>query len=138
MSLPRVADMAVDTLPTMRDARGDLTVVDLAAHLPFAVVRLFFVTNVPAGIVRGQHGHYRCSQYFLCQAGRLQAAVSDGTEEQVFVLKAGQGLLVRPGIFASETYLEAGTILQVLCDRPYEKDDYIHDMNELRAWRSKV
>lgn len=138
MSLPRVADLAVDTLPTMRDSRGALTVVDLAARLPFAVVRLFFVTDVPAGMVRGQHGHYRCSQYFLCQAGRLQTTVSDGDEERVFMLEPGQGLLVRPGIFASETYLEPGTILQVLCDRPYEKDDYIHDMDELRAWRSRT
>jgi dTDP-4-dehydrorhamnose 3,5-epimerase-like enzyme len=138
VSLSSVAAMKVDTFPTIRDQRGALTVAELDGLVPFTVVRLFFVTGVPAGTARGQHGHYRCSQYFLCQGGRLQTMVSDGTQERTFILELGQGLLVPPGIFASETYLEPHTILQVLCDRPYEKDDYIHSMDELRAWRAKA
>lgn len=138
MSLPSVAAMKMDTFPAIRDQRGALTVVELGSLLPFTVVRLFFMTGVPAGTARGQHGHYRCSQYFLCQGGRLQTIVSDGAQERTFMLEPGQGMLVPPGIFASETYLEPNTILQVLCDRPYEKDDYIHSMDELRAWRAKA
>jgi dTDP-4-dehydrorhamnose 3,5-epimerase-like enzyme len=138
VNLFSVTAMEVDTFPTMRDQRGTLTVVELGGIVPFTVVRLFFVIGVPTGTTRGQHGHYRCNQYFLCQGGRVQTVVSDGTEERTFILEPGQGLLVPPGIFASETYLEPHTILQVLCDRPYEKDDYIHTVDELRAWRGKA
>lgn len=138
MNLPSVAEMKVDTFPTMRDHRGALTVVELGNLLPFTVVRLFFITGVPAGTTRGKHGHYRCSQYFLCQAGRLQTVVSDGAQERTFTLEPGQGFLVPPAIFASEIYLEPHTILQVLCDRPFEKDDYIDSVDELRAWRAKA
>lgn len=138
MSLSSVTAMNVDAFPIMRDQRGALTVAELGGLVPFTVVRLFFVTGVPVGTARGQHGHYRCSQYFLCQGGRLQTVVSDGTQERIFVLEPGQGLLVPPGIFASESYLEPHTILLVLCDRPYEKDDYIHTIDELRTWRAKT
>lgn len=138
MNLLDVTTMKVDIFPTMRDQRGALTVVELGGVVPFTVARLFYVTRVPAGTARGQHGHFRCSQYFLCQAGRVRTVASDGAEERAFILEPGQGLLVPPGIFASETYLEPDTILQVLCDRPYEKDDYIHSMEELRAWRAKA
>jgi dTDP-4-dehydrorhamnose 3,5-epimerase-like enzyme len=130
--------MKVDTFPMMRDWRGLLTVAELDSFVPFKIVRLFFMTDVPAGTVRGQHGHYRCSQYFLCQGGRLQTILSDGLQERTVILDLGQGILIPPGIFASQTYLEPNTILQVLCDRPYEKDDYIHSLDELRAWRART
>jgi dTDP-4-dehydrorhamnose 3,5-epimerase-like enzyme len=136
MMPPSVAAMKVDTFPTIRDVRGALTVAELDSFVPFKVVRLFFMTGVPAGTVRGQHGHYHCSQYFLCQGGRLQTILSDGVQERIVILELGQGILIPPGIFASQTYLEQNTILQVLCDRPYEKEDYIHSLNELRAWRA--
>lgn len=122
---------ALDMLPTMRDARGALTVADFSQAVPFPVVRLFYVHDVPAGIVRGQHGHYRCSQYMICVSGRLRITLADRSRERAFELEPGHGLLIRPGLFASETYLDAGTVLLVLCDRPYEKDDYIHSRDRL-------
>lgn len=136
MTKSRVDDIVVDTLPTMRDPRGALTVAELGTLLPFQVVRIFYIRDVPPGTVRGQHAHYRCNQYLLCQSGRVQLDMFDGTANRALVLGPGQGTLVPPGIFSSETYLEAGTILQVWCDRPYEKEDYIHTLDVFRAWRA--
>lgn len=131
------ADLRVDDLPVLRDARGALAVAELDRLVPFAVVRLFYVTDAPAATTRGQHGHYRCSQYLLCQSGRIQIVLNDGEQERSLLLAAGQGLLIPPAIFASETYLDSGTVLLVLCDRPYEKEDYIHSLESLRAFRAQ-
>ena len=135
MSLPSVKDACVETLPGRRDARGTLTVAEFDKIVPFNVTRLFYVSDVPAGLTRGGHAHYRCSQYLICQAGRLGITLTDGEGERLLELSAGQALLIAPGIFATQTYLDAGSILLVLCSRCYEAEDYIHSMDEFVKYR---
>jgi WxcM-like, C-terminal len=120
----------VDTLPTMRNARGALTVLELDRFIPFPVVRLFYVWDVPTNTERGQHAHRRCSQYLICASGRLEIKLNDGVNHRHLELSAGNALLIMPGIFAAEIYRDSGTVLLVLCDRPYEKDDYIYSVDE--------
>ncbi len=44
----------------------------------------------------------------------------------------GEFINLGPGIFATETFLvDEGSILLVLCDRPFEADDYVDDENTL-------
>jgi UDP-2-acetamido-3-amino-2,3-dideoxy-glucuronate N-acetyltransferase len=138
VSGPTVDSVKLDTLPTVRDARGALTVADFNKFVPFPVVRMFYVREVPPGTMRGQHAHYRCTQYMVCLSGRLQITVADGNSQRSFELAAGNGILIEPGIFATETYLDADSLMMALCDRPYEKEDYIHDMDELRRFRAGV
>ena len=132
---PLLQDVRVDELAVRRDARGVLTVLDVNETVPFAVARLFYVSGVPAGLSRGGHAHYRCRQYMICQEGRLEVKMTDGIEERSVELSGGQGLLVEAGIFAAQTYLDDNSVLLVLCDRPYEADDYIHGMETFLKYR---
>jgi UDP-2-acetamido-3-amino-2,3-dideoxy-glucuronate N-acetyltransferase len=131
----RVDSLELVRLPTMRDARGTLTVAEFNTFVPFAVMRLFYVRDVPPEMARGQHAHYRCNQYMMCIGGRLRITTTDGARERSFELSPGHALHVPPGIFATETYLDSDTVLLVLCDRPYEKDDYIHTMEAFLDYR---
>ena len=47
------------------------------------------------------------------------------------------GLVIRPGIWAQETYLKENTILMVLCDLPYDADDYIFDIEQLKQLKQQ-
>jgi len=136
MTGPTIDSIKLDTLPTMRDARGALTVAEFSKFVPFAVARMFYVRDVPAGTRRGQHAHYRCSQYMICAGGRLRVTVADGKTERGFDLSPGQGIFIEPGIFATETYLDPDTVMLALCDRTYEKEDYIHTMEEFLEYRA--
>jgi hypothetical protein len=118
-----------------RDARGALTVVEFAKSVPFPVARLFYINAVKAGLSRGGHAHYRCSQYLICQNGRLEVRMADGIRECSVELLSGQAVLVEPGIFAAQTYLDDNSTLLVLCDRPFEVEDYIHGMDEFLKFR---
>jgi dTDP-4-dehydrorhamnose 3,5-epimerase-like enzyme len=135
MNLATVEAARIDKLPVMRDARGSLTAIDFAKQVPFPVARLFYVSGVPAGMSRGGHAHRRCNQYMICQAGRLLVAIADGADERSIELSAGQAVLIEPGIFATQTYLDGDSACLVLCDRPYEADDYIHGMDAFMNYR---
>jgi dTDP-4-dehydrorhamnose 3,5-epimerase-like enzyme len=135
MSPPTVEDARIEILPVMRDSRGVLTVVEVSRIVPFAVARLFYVSGVPVGSSRGGHAHYRCRQYLICQEGRLGIVLADGASERSFELSAGHAILIEPGIFATQTYLDNNSALLVLCDRPYEADDYIHGMDQFLKYR---
>jgi UDP-2-acetamido-3-amino-2,3-dideoxy-glucuronate N-acetyltransferase len=109
------------------DARGGLGVIDLASHAPFVPVRLFWISGCAAGTARGGHAHKACSQFMVCLRGRINVDAMDGTVKQQFLLERGDFINLVPGIFATETFLDEGAILAVLCDRPYEPEDYIYE-----------
>jgi hypothetical protein len=114
---------------------GALTVLE-GDNLPFAIARLFFVSAV-AGAKRGMHAHRMCSQFMICASGGIEVLCDDGAETRSFLLdRPNLGLLVPPSIWATETYLSAGSVLAVACDRPYKDDDYIRDYEAFQRYRA--
>jgi hypothetical protein len=109
------------------DARGGLGVIDIIAHAPFTPVRLFWISDVAAGQSRGGHAHKACSQFMVCLSGCIQIDAFDGMARRSFLLSRGEFINVVPGIYATETFLVEQSVLLVLCDRPYEANDYVHD-----------
>jgi hypothetical protein len=115
------------------DARGGLGVVDIVNHAPFTPVRLFWISDVAVDQSRGGHAHKQCSQFMVCLSGSIRVDAFDGTTRRTFLLTRGDFINVVPGIYATETFLVEGAVLLVLCDRPYEADDYISDESLLTA-----
>jgi UDP-2-acetamido-3-amino-2,3-dideoxy-glucuronate N-acetyltransferase len=133
-----VHDIAVDSLTVIRESRGELAIAEFRDLVPFPVARLFYVRDVPPGQARGGHAHFRCRQYMICQAGRIAVTLFDGQQQRSLELSPGQAILVEPGIFGTETYLDPDSALLVLCDRSYEKNDYIHDRDGVIKFRKGI
>ncbi|MDG2252938.1 MAG: FdtA/QdtA family cupin domain-containing protein [Methylophilaceae bacterium] len=112
-------------LPYYSDQRGDLSVMQGGGNIPFNISRLFTV-RAPKDAVRGMHAHRKCTQFMVCASGMIKVLCDDGKEKESYLLNnASIGLIVPPGIWAEETYMKDNTVLNVLCDRPYEEEDYI-------------
>ena len=126
---------SVIELPRHFAVNGDVVVMETVTHIPFIIARVFVVL-APSGAIRGQHAHKQCAQFLTCPAGRVDVMCDDGLEKATYVLdQPGLGLLVPPSIWAQQTYQAAGSVLTVLCDRPYEAEDYIRDYEEFIAYR---
>ncbi len=136
--LPTAASLAPVALRCFRDERGALVPVDLAATVPFPVARVFWVFDVPAGMLRGGHAHKRCHQFLVCVVGAVSVEIYDGSAERTVALSAGEALHVPPGIFAAERYDAPGSVLMVFCDRPYEATDYLSDRAAFVAHRRQL
>lgn len=133
MAMPDVNDIKINNLPRKRDARGNLVVAEFSEFVPFAVARLFYVHGVPVNTSRGHHAHRQGRQCYICQSGRVRVDVHDGIKARRIELYPDQAVLIESGIFASETYLDQNSVLLVLCDRPYDRGDYIESMEEFFA-----
>ena len=122
-------------LPHYFADNGDLVVMEGLTHVPFAIARVFVVL-APAGAIRGQHAHKACTQFLTCPIGSVEARCDDGREIATYILDQPHvGLLVPPGIWTQQTYLAPGSVLAVLCDRPYESQDYIRDYGDFKVYR---
>lgn len=122
------------SFPSRGAQDGELTVFEGAA-VPFAIARVFVVRS-GGGTTRGRHAHKRCNQLMVCVNGRCEVTCSDGSSNQTFLLDGtDHGLLVPCGVWAEESYLDSGTVLMVLCDRPYEENDYIGNYEEFLAFK---
>ena len=118
-------------LPYYKESNGDLVVVDGQSDvIPFSIMRIFNVRS-ERGSIRGRHAHRHCSQLLICTNGAIEVQCDDSIGTRKYVLdKANCGLLIPPRVWAEQRYIKEDTVLTVLCDRPYNEDDYIRDYNE--------
>jgi len=130
-----LGDSCLITLPRHARADGQVVVAEAAAQVPFAIARLFTIT-APAGAERGRHAHRLCSQFMICVSGAVDVVCDDGRDCCTFVLDQNNlALVVHPTIWNTIIYRQYSVVV-VLCDRPYEADDYIHDYAEFIAMRN--
>ena len=132
----QVDQLTVINLPQFREPRGVLVPVEFSAFVPFEVRRMFWIADVPAGGVRGGHAHKTCHQFAICIAGRVTIEAFDGRARRTVELTAGQALHIKPGIHTTERFMSTGSVLSVLCDRPYEATDYIYKLESDAVTRS--
>ena len=115
---------------------GQLTVLESQADIPFLISRTFVVMS-NYGLIRGKHAHKLCNQFLFCPYGKIEVFCDDGIKNNIFTLeKPNIGLLIPNGIWAEQTYLKDNSVLVVLCDRPYENNDYIRHYSDFKKYRS--
>ena len=117
------------TFPVYSEPNGALAVFEVVgeAKVPFSIARVFTVL-ANNGAVRGKHAHYRCTQLLVCLSGAILVTCFDGTiTEEVILESSGEGILLPPGIWATQEFQKDNSVMMVLCDRGYEPEDYIRD-----------
>jgi len=114
------------------DSNGVLCVYESGQSIPFDIRRVFTV-SAKAGDTRGDHAHKQCTQLLICVSGKIRVSCDDGVFVSQYILDhMGKGILVPPGIWAQEEYMDDNAVLMVLCNRGYEATDYIRDYKEFK------
>ena len=125
--------------PAFKEDNGELSVFEYGNQfVPFSIKRIFNVRS-EKGSIRGKHAHRLCSQLLICSNGSIEVLCDDSVNQCVFILdKPNYGLLVPPGIWAEEKYIEHNSTMTVICDRIYEAEDYISDYQLFKDFASKL
>ena len=135
--LNTIDSLQVIDLPSDIAENGSLVIAEGETHVPFSIKRVF-VVQANAGSTRGEHAHIDCSQFLICSIGVVEVHCDDGERITVVTLdRPNMGLLVPPGIWATQNYIMPNSVLTVLCNRHYSSSDYIRRYDDFLAYKSK-
>mgnify|MGYP006090819961 CR=1 FL=1 len=125
--------------PIFKEDNGELSVYESSTEfVPFFIKRIFNVRS-EKGSIRGKHAHRLCTQLLICSNGSIEVLCDDSTSQRIFLLDSpNYGLLVPPGIWAEEKYIEHNSTMTVICDRLYEAEDYISDYEIFKDFNSQI
>jgi hypothetical protein len=135
---PNVNELRLLELPRYsgNNKRGEIVVVEGEVQVPFSIKRIF-ILRAPTNMVRGGHAHRGCSQFMICTQGVIEINCDDGRDQRSFLLdRDNVGLLLPPNIWSTQRFCCENSVLLVVCDQPYEEQDYIRDYTEFLAWQS--
>jgi dTDP-4-dehydrorhamnose 3,5-epimerase-like enzyme len=117
-----MSDFNVVDLPSFKDDRGNLVVLEKA--MPFPVRRVFWISGAD-GQTRGGHRHHVTRQALVALAGSVSVLMHDGRHRKTIVLdRPNRFLLVEPDDWHTMAF-GAGAILLVLASATYDVNDYI-------------
>ena len=120
------------------DRKGNLTVVENGATLPFDVKRVYYLYDVPGGESRGAHAHRELEQLIIAASGSFTVTLEDGVSKRSFFLnRPYQGLYVKPGLWRDLGDFSSGAVCMVLASEIYQKEDYIRDYEEFLEFRKE-
>lgn len=105
---------------------GILIPVSLKNQIPFKTKRIFLIYG-KKNFVRGDHAHYKCSQFLIPIYGKIEVFYENKLEKKTVILnhKSPKGILLKPKTWCKIKFLNKNDILMVFCDREYEFSDYI-------------
>jgi UDP-2-acetamido-3-amino-2,3-dideoxy-glucuronate N-acetyltransferase len=136
MNSTTIASLTTVRLQQHEGKDGALTVIpdDGPNGLGIVIRRVFTITGVPAGGMRGNHAHRDCTQVVVCLKGRVSVEVDDARDTITILMEnAGEGLSIPPGLWNRLTFDGPDTVLAVFCDQPYMESDYVRDRQAYEA-----
>jgi hypothetical protein len=126
-------------LPKITDTRGNLTFIEGATHVPFAIRRVYYLYDVPGGAERGGHAHKEMHQLIIAMSGSFDVILDDGSEKKRFHLnRSYYGLYVCPMIWRELDNFSSGSVCLVLASNLYDEEDYYRNYDTyLEALKAK-
>jgi len=137
MKTTKTNDCKLITIDQIGDRRGHISVVENNKEVPFEIMRVFYLYDIPGGESRGAHAHKECHQLLVAVSGGYQVEVNDGANVRVYTLnRPNLALHIPPGIWASEINFTSGSICLVLASHEYDEEDYIRDYEDFINYKS--
>ena len=126
-----VQDCKIIELPRMYDRRGSLSPIYNKVHIPFDIVRTYYLYDVPGGESRGGHAHKELQQLIVSVMGAFDVVLDDGREKKTVRLeRAYYGLYVPRLIWRELMNFSSGANCLVLASLNYDANEYIRSYDE--------
>lgn len=112
------------------DTRGMLSYMELT-DLPFIPRRMYYISKVPKGEVRGKHGHYEDQQYLFCIQGQIIVELVSKDKTEKVTLNPGDVAFLDRMVWSQQEYVTGEEIMLVLCSRSFDKEDYFYERGDV-------
>lgn len=133
-----IHDCKLIELPRMYDRRGSLTYIYNSEHIPFDIVRTYYLYDVPGGESRGGHAHRELQQLIVAVMGAFDVILDDGAEKKTVRLeRAYYGLYIPRQIWRELINFSSGANCLVLASMPYDEAEYIRHYDSFAEIKRK-
>ena len=127
------------SLPRVSEQRGSLCVAEVSSQVPFAIARVFWVFDVPAGEHRAFHAHREQQEFIIAVRGSFAVRVEDaGVREECLLDAPDRGLLVPELVWVELSDFSPDAICLAFASGPYDEADNIRDYREYRRLTADV
>jgi dTDP-4-dehydrorhamnose 3,5-epimerase-like enzyme len=115
------------------NARGIINVVEKNKHINFNIKRIYYLHNLKLKETRGLHAHKKLEQLFVCIQGSFKFIFFDGYKKREIFLRESKKAIYVPNLIWREFFsLQKKSILLVVCNDVYKKNDYIFNKELLK------
>jgi oxalate decarboxylase/phosphoglucose isomerase-like protein (cupin superfamily) len=115
-------------LPKILDNRGNLTFIMENTHVPFRIMRVYWIYDVPGGERRGSHAFRKTEEIIVALSGSFDVILNDGRHEYRFSLnRSYHGVYVPKMLWREINNFSTNSLALILASTEYSEDDYIRD-----------
>ena len=105
---------------------GDLYYFEKTKEIKFSIDRIYYITNVPKQIIRGNHAHFNLEQAIFCIHGELKITLENAMKREDIILKPLHDLLIISGLVWREIeFSNPETVAVIAASETYDESDYI-------------
>ena len=124
LSNPQIIDIV-----KIVDYRGNLSVLQYPSTLPFAPARVYWIHDVPSGMMREGHAYHSSQELIIALSGRIEITTLrvDGTTEHFTLSKPNEALYVPPMTWRELHNFATNSAVLIVTDTLYDECDYIRD-----------
>ena len=127
-------DCRLIDLPKITDPRGNLTFIESERHIPFEIMRVYYLYDVPGGATRAGHAHKTLEQFLIAMSGSFDVVVDDGQQKSKFHLnRSYYGLYIPPMVWRTIDNFSSGSVCLALASDFFDEDDYYREYDEFLA-----
>lgn len=127
----KTGDIKIIELPKFLDARGNLSFAEQNNHIPFEIMRTYWIYDVPGGEARGGHAFRRNEEFIIALSGAFDVTVDDGIQKKTFSLnRSYYGLYIPAGLWRTMENFSTNSLALEFGSEHYNKEDYIRDYDE--------
>ena len=118
-------------LPKIEDPRGNLSIIEEENHIPFKIMRTYWIYDVPGGQVRGGHAFKEQLEFIVALSGSFDVIVDDGIVSKKYALnRSYYGLYIPAGLWRQIENFSTNSLALVLSSTEFSEADYIRDYQE--------
>lgn len=121
-------------LPKFCDKRGNLSFIEEMQHIPFKILRSYWIYDVPGGETRGGHAYKNNEEFIVALSGSFNVTVDDGNFRKVFMLnRSYYGLYIPKNIWRQMDNFSTNSLALILASTPFDEEDYIFDYKRFKT-----
>ena len=129
-------DVTIIELPKFTDPRGNLSFIEEVEHIPFKIMRTYWIYDVPGGETRGGHAFFQNQEFIVALSGSFDIVVDDGEEKKVFRMsRSYYGLYIPAGLWRTLENFSTNSLALEFGSAPYDRADYVEDYNQFRKMK---